>query len=136
MRLSIAPAAVLAAALLAGPARADTILMRDGTKLDAVQITVENLTRIEYRKPKVTSPEIVKTSGVQSVEYGTTPTDFQVGVAARDEGDLATAALHFAAAAEDKDTPPYVRAAALAEAGEAQLGNGSADEAAKTFSQV
>jgi len=130
------PAVLALAALLAAAARADTITMRDGTRLEAVQITVESLSKIEYKKPKVTAPETVKTSTVQSVEYGKTPTDYQVGVASRDEGDLATAALHFEAASEEKDSPPFVRAMALAEAGEAQLQEGAADAAAKTFSQV
>lgn len=99
-------------ALLAAPAAADVIVLRDGTRLEGVKVTAESAAKVEYKQPKVNAPQSRPSAEVRDIEYASTSPDFREGLKAQAEGSLATAAAFFDAAAEDEKLPEHVKATA------------------------
>jgi len=106
------PSVTLAVALLAVAARADTIVLRDGTSIEGVKITSESWEKVEYKQPKVSTAQAKPAAGVRDVTYASTSADFREGQKSAAAGDAVMAAAYYDAAAVDEKLPEFVRATA------------------------
>ena len=91
LRLSpLFPLVVVSALLaaLSAPARADTIVKTDGSRIDGVQITAETYEKVSYRKSGVSSAQSIDASSVREIVYSRTSRDYRAAIEAREEGKL------------------------------------------------
>jgi tetratricopeptide (TPR) repeat protein len=111
----------LAVALLATPLAADTIKLQNGSAIEGVKVLKESYAEISYRKPHVNAPQSVASSDVARVEYSSTSAEYREALTKLDEGSPLEAAENFYAAAENEDSPPYLRASAMIQAADLLL---------------
>lgn len=123
-------------ALLAAPAAADVIVLRDGTRIEGVKVTAETAAKVEYKQPKVNAPQSKPSAEVRDVEYASTSTDFREGLKAQAEGSLAAAAAYFDVAAEDEKLPEHVKATARFLSGDLWLAAGDLKDADEAFAAL
>ncbi|MGQ0552288.1 MAG: tetratricopeptide repeat protein [Planctomycetota bacterium] len=137
-RLALA-ALPLAVALCAGPARADTIKLLDGSSLDGVKVVSESWKEVEYRKGKAPTPQKLDAAKIASIEYSSTPKDFQTALetlAAGESQALAVAAGYFELVADNDDAPKHIRATARARQADGLLESGNPELALTAYDQL
>jgi len=127
---------ILALTLLAGHARADTITLLDGNVIEGVKVTTESWEKVEYRKPKVQSPQSVKAADVKSIVYGQTSKDYIAATDLIKEGNIVDATRYLQAVVEDDSLPAPLRAAAGVERGDLLLSIGQIDMALEAYGQL
>lgn len=130
---SLALAILPALACLAGPLRADTIHMQDGSRLENVRVLKESLKEVEYRVARVSAPQTMEAAKVRSIEYSSTPSEYKEGLAKLEEGALGLAAGYFLAAAEDEEVIRHVRADARVRQADALNENGDLQQAIEAY---
>jgi tetratricopeptide (TPR) repeat protein len=127
----------LTVALLAAAARADVIVLRDGTRLDGVKVVSETYEKVEYKQPKVASNQSKPAADVRDIEYAATSADFREGLKAwHEDADLATAAAYFDSAATDDKLPANVRATARRFSADCWLAGGNLVDAAAAYADL
>ncbi len=130
------PPVALAVALLAGAASADTLVLRDGTSIDGVKVTAETWQRVEFKQPKVGTPQSRPAVEVREVVYASTSSDFREGQKAAAAGDAVTAAAYFDAAVADDKLPLFVRATARRLAADLWLAAGNLVDAGEAYDDL
>jgi tetratricopeptide (TPR) repeat protein len=130
---SLALAILPALACLAGPLRADTIHMQDGSRLENVRVLKESLKEVEYRVARVSVPQTMEAAKVRSIEYSSTPSEYKEGLTKLEEGALGLAAGYFLAAAEDEEVSRHVRADARVRQADALNENGDLQQAIEAY---
>ena len=139
LRLSpLFPLVVVSALLaaLSAPARADTIVKTDGSRIDGVQITAETYEKVSYRKSGVSSAQSIDASSVREIVYSRTSRDYRAAIEARDEGKLVESVNLFLTAADDEGYGEFQQAMCMVEAAEAMLNLASYTDAQDTFQQL
>lgn len=121
--------------LLAPSLAADTIRLVNGKDVNG-KITDETFAQIEYRRAGVSSKQTINSSDVVSVLYSSTTAEWREAMTLLNDGEMAKAALSFLKVADDEDAPGFMRAAALAMAGEAGVTDGSYDAALEVFDEL
>ncbi len=127
----------LAVALLAATLRADVIVLRDGSTIEGVKVTGETYEKVEFKQPKVATPQSRPAADVRDIEYAATSSDFRAGLTAwHQDADLATAAAWFDSAAQDDKLPAFVRATARRYSADCWLAGGDQADAASAYDDL
>jgi tetratricopeptide (TPR) repeat protein len=128
-------AAILALALLVPDVSADTIRLSNGREING-KITKETYSQIEYRRAGVSSKQTVDVAEVVSVEYSKTSKDWREAQDLLAAGNMGAAAGSFLNVADDEDLDAFLRAAALANAGDALVVNGNYGDALGFYDEL